>query len=641
MATDSYTIKEAAKRLGVSVQLLRRWELKGVLAAQRTQGGHRRYPKDVIDQLVRSSDTDESTEQINRELASIKRSLAEKRRIIQLLLESEGRYRDLVETSHDLIWQTDAEGRFTYLNAASHEIFGLSPQDLLGRCFFGFESGTAHVPNRRFLSTLRRNGEVQNYVTHLTTAYGDDRWIGINARILRDSAGMVLGIRGTARDVTEQHLAIRQAEYIALHDELTDLPNRLALQRQVEAAIQTGQPGAIVIIDIDHFKRINVAFGHGAGSRLMSGLAGVLRSVARDCNGELFRFGEDLFVLLMADTLRAQAQNAATTMLNAVGNYRMETGNQRVVSNVTASAGIATFPFHGQDWPSLLAAAEAATHQAKDEGRNRTCVFNAASDVLRTNSRRVRWSQLFADAMNRDEILLHAQPAVDIQTGQPVHFEIFPRIRDERDDWIDPLEFNDAIESLGHGQTLDQRIIARVLTHLHDQPAASTHCFAVNISATSVADSAWINELTDMVRASRIPGERLILELSEKTAMENVDAAIAFIEKLQPLGIRTALDDFGAGFSSIYFLKRFKVDYLKLSGLLTRDLGNNTESLAFLKALNGLADELRRRVIAKNVDSAALLTSIKASGMRYAQGSLFGEMALLDERPLAKRIRRK
>ena len=261
----SYTIEQTAQLLGISSQKLRRWDEQGVLTAMRTEGGHRRYPKELVDRLVQASHAGTQGDAQSLELASVKRTLAEKRRIIQLLIESEGRYRDLVETSHDLIWQTDAEGRFTYLNAAAYDIFGLAPADLIGRCFFSFETNGAHVPNRRFLSALRRNGEMQNFVTHLTTARSEDRWIGINARVTRDEGGVVLGIRGTARDVTQQHLAIRRAEHVAMHDTLTDLPNRSALQRQLETSLQSGQVGALLLVDMDHFKRINAVFGHGSG----------------------------------------------------------------------------------------------------------------------------------------------------------------------------------------------------------------------------------------------------------------------------------------------------------------------------------------------------------------------------------------
>src|SRR6476620_957117 len=156
--SSEYTIQEASAKLGVPVQKLRRWDTQGVLVARRTDGGHRRYAREIIDGLAGSA-LGTVSDRYEDELATARKTLREKRRIIQLLLESESRYRDLVETSHDLIWTTDSQGRFTYLNTAAHEIFGLQPRDLLGRCFFDFEARPSHISNRRFLSALRRHGE--------------------------------------------------------------------------------------------------------------------------------------------------------------------------------------------------------------------------------------------------------------------------------------------------------------------------------------------------------------------------------------------------------------------------------------------------------------------------------------------------
>ena len=619
----SYTIEQTSQLLGISAQKLRRWDEQGILGALRTEGGHRRYPKEVVDRLVRANNGGGLAEKTSRELASVKRTLAEKRRIIQLLIESEGRYRDLVETSHDLIWQTDAEGRFTYLNAAANEIFGLAPPDLLGRCFFSFETNGSHVPNRRFLSTLRRQGEVQNHVTHLTTARGEDRWIGINARVTRDENGEMLGIRGTARDVTDQHLAIRRAEHVAMHDALTDLPNRNALQRQVESSLQSNQVGAILMIDMDHFKRVNAVFGHGAGEQLVLGLSGVLRNVARSRNGDLYRIGEDQFMLHIADSLREDAQATAAVLLDAVQNYRLEMARNRVVSNITASIGIAMYPFHGGDWPALLAAADAATHQAKDEGRNRVVLFNPASDALRANHKRTHWSRLITEAIEQDEIALYSQSAVNIKTGAPIHHEIFLRIRDENGAWADPQQFMGTAESLGFAPALDQRVIARVLTHIHEQGKNSKLRYAVNVSATSIADDNWVRELAEIIRTSDVPGNRMIFEISEKVAMENIDATASFIDQMRALGAHAALDDFGTGFSSFYYLKRFNVDYLKISGAFTQDLSDNEESRVFVKAVNGLARDLKRQVIAKGVETELMLNLLKDAGALYAQGHYF------------------
>lgn len=635
---DHYTIEQTSQLLGISAQKLRRWDEQGILGAQRTEGGHRRYPREVVDRLVRANGG-AFAEKTSRELASIKKTLAEKRRIIQLLIESEGRYRDLVETSHDLIWQTDTEGRFTYLNAAAHEIFGLAPRDLIGRCFFSFETNGAHVPNRRFLSTLRRNGEVQNHVTHLSTARGEDRWIGINARITRDENGEMLGIRGTARDVTEQHLAIRRAEHVALHDALTDLPNRGALQRQVEAALLTGRAGAIVMVDMDHFKRVNTVFGHGAGDQLVLGLSSVLRSVARDRKGELFRVGEDQFVLHLPEARREDALAAAAIALDAIQNYRLETAHNRVVSSITASIGVALHPLHGDDWATLLAAMDAATHQAKDQGRNRVALFNPASDALRASHRRTHWSRLIVEALEQDEIALYVQPAVQLRTGEAVHHEIFVRIRDERGAWAEARQFMGSAESMGYAPALDQRVLTRVLTHIHEHSRPPLQRYSVNLSAASISDSAWVREMVDIVKTSDVPGERLVFEVSEKAAMENIDATAAFIDQLRPLGARFALDDFGTGFSSFYYLKRFEVDYLKIHGSFTQDLQDNAESRVFVKAVNGLARDLKRQVVAKGVENAETLKLLKEAGTLYAQGKFLQPVTRLGDSGAAMRTR--
>src|SRR5687767_9278398 len=310
-----YSIQEAAELLGIPIQKLRRWDEQGVLVALRTSGGHRRYSKELIDRLA-SSGLSATADKTSKELATVKRALAEKRRIIQLLLESENRYRDLVETSHDLIWATDAQGRFTYLNTAAHDIFGLPPKDLIGRCFFDFEAGAAHIANRRFLSTLRWSGAVKNYVTHVLTAARDDRWIGINARLTHDDNGEVLGIRGTARDITEQHLAAQKIEHLALHDPLTDLPNRHSLQSRIEASLRDGGVGALLFIDIDHFKYVNDNFGHRQGDQLIVGVGSVLRDAMRAFDAELYRLGGDEFAIHLPDALRKQANDAAEAALD-------------------------------------------------------------------------------------------------------------------------------------------------------------------------------------------------------------------------------------------------------------------------------------------------------------------------------------
>lgn len=609
--------------LGIPIQKLRRWDEQGVLIAQRTRGGHRRYPRELIDRL-NGSGLGAASEKANKELATIRKSLAEKRRIIQLLLESENRYRDLVETSHDLIWTTDAQGRFIYLNAAANVIFGLAAKDLVGRCFFDFEAGASHVSNRRFLATLKRHGEVKHYVTRLVTARGEDRWIGINARVVLDDNGIVCGIRGTARDITEEHLATQRIEHLAMHDALTELPNRLSLQRKVESALQAGGVGALLFLDIDHFKYVNDNLGHRTGDQLIVGVGSVLRDVARILDGELFRLGGDEFAIHLPAALRKDAIEAGEKALDAVRRYRFQAGESKVISNLAASVGIALYPFHGNDMLALLSNVDIAMYQAKDLGRNRHVLFDQPSESLRSTHRRIHWAKKLRDALDEDRLVLFQQPVVRLRDRKPVHHEVLLRIRDEEGGHILPGNFIELAESLGMIQEIDMRVVEKLLAYLRTSGQADRKLrYFVNLSRVSISDEHWVRRIMGLLRGGGVNPSQFVFEITETAAMSEIDVTLTFIKRLKEMGCRFALDDFGAGFSSFYYLKRFDVDYLKIDGGFIRDLATDEGSRIFVRALNDVANGLDKQVIAEWVETPEALNLLLGMGTQFGQGFLF------------------
>ncbi len=620
-----YSIQQVSEMLGIPIQKLRRWDELGVLVAGRSHGGHRRYSRELIDRLAASaSGPGTSSDKANKELATIRKSLAEKRRIIQLLLESENRYRDLVETSHDLIWTTDASGRFTYLNAAAFTIFGLAPKDLIGRCFFDFEAGTSHTSNRRFLATLKKSNEVKHYVTRLVTARGEDRWIGINARVVNDDNGAMFGIRGTARDITEEHLQTLRIEHLALHDALTELPNRHSLQRRIETALQSGGVGALLFLDIDHFKYVNDNLGHRMGDQLIVGVGSVLRDAMRAVNGELFRLGGDEFAIHLPGALRKEAIDDAEHALEAVRRYRFQAGDNKVISNLAASAGIALYPFHGADVLALMSNVDIAMYQAKDLGRNRHILFDQASDSLRSTHRRIHWAKKLRDALDEDRLVLFQQPVVRLKNSKPVHHEILVRIRDENGGHILPGNFIEIAESLGLIQEIDMRVVEKLLAYLRSSGQADKKLrYFVNLSRVSISDQHWIRRFLAMLRGSGVNPNQLVFEITETAAMSEIDVTLTFIRSLKEMGCRFALDDFGAGFSSFYYLKRFDVDYLKIDGSFIRDLATDEGSRIFVRALNDVAHGLDKQVIAEWVETPEALNLLLGMGTQFGQGFLF------------------
>ena len=625
-----YSIQEVSEKLGIPIQKLRRWDTDGVLVAQRSIGSHRRYLKELIDRLAAQSISPEST---SKELATIKKSLAEKSRIIQLLLDSEHRYRDLVETSHDLVWTTDPQGRFTYLNNAAQDIFGLPPRDLSGRCFFDFEAGNAHIANRRFLAVLKRTGEIKNYVTHVVTARGEDRWIGINARALLDDNREVKGIRGTARDITEQHMATQRIEHLAMHDTLTELPNRIALQKTIEEVIRSGTPGAILFLDIDHFKYVNDNFGHRTGDQMIKGVGSALRGMMRDFSGTLFRLGGDEFAILLPGALRQDATQVAERALETVQRYRFQTGNQgKGISHLSVSIGIALYPFHGSSNSGLLSNVDIAMYQAKELGRNRYVLFDQGVEGIRSTHRRVHWAKKLRTAIDDDRLVLFAQPVVRLADQKPVHHEILLRIRDDDGKLIMPGSFIEVAESLGLMQELDMRVVEKLLLHMHENnQMGKKRRYFVNLSRMSISDPNWVKRLIDTLSISKADPSQLVFEITETTAMAAIDVTLSFIKKLKDVGCRFALDDFGAGFSSFYYVKRFGVDYLKIDGSFMRDLaGEDGSNRAFVKALNDVARSMSKQVIAEWIETPEVLKLLQDMGAQFGQGYLFQRPLPLD-----------
>ncbi len=558
------------------------------------------------------------------QLAAARRTLKEKRRIIQLLLESESRYRDLVETSHDLIWTTDAQGRFTYLNNACVELFGLRPRDLLGRCFFDFEARPQHVSNRRFLSALRRNGEVKNYLTHLISTGGTDRWVGINARVSHDEEGRIVGLRGTARNVTEQHDAALEIERLATHDGLTGLPNRVSLQKALEAALADGEKGSVALLDVDHFKYINDNFGHRAGDQLLIAIGGLLKDLVKNENVQIFRLGGDEFAMHLPDALRGDASQIGERALSALRHYKFPVPGQGCLSTLTGSIGVATYPFHGADVATLLANVDIAMYQAKDNGRNRVRLHDHNPDDLRGTHKRVHWSRELREVLDENRVMLCSQPVIRLADRMSVHQEILVRIIDRNGGMVLPGQFIEVAESLGMAQEIDLRVVSKVIDVLKGAEYRGRKTrFFVNLSRTSISDPHWVRRFQAMLAVAPIDHSQLVFEITETAAMSSVDVTQEFIAQMKGMGCRFALDDFGAGFSSFYFLKRFDVDYLKIDGSFVRDLATDNASRLFVRALCDVARGLNKQVVAEWVEDQSVMDILVEMGVQYGQGFLF------------------
>ena len=333
----------------------------------------------------------------------------------------------------------------------------------------------------------------------------------------------------------------------------------------------------------------------------------------------------------LPEGLRKEAVDTAERALDAIRHYRFQAGGQKVISNLSASIGIALYPFHGSDLPALLSNVDIAMYQAKDLGRNRYTLFDQASDALRSTHKRMHWAKKLRDALDEDRLVLFSQPVVRLTDQKPVHHEILVRIRDDDGKYIHAR----AISS-----SLPNRWAWSRKSTCGWSKSCSSSCsesgqigkklrYFVNLSRVSISDQHWVQRFIKLLRTSGVNPGQLVFEITETAAMSEIDVTLTFIRKLKSMGCRFALDDFGAGFSSFYYLKRFEVDYLKIDGSFIRDLATDEGSRIFVKALNDVARGLDKQVIAEWVEKPEVVKLLLGMGAQFGQGYLFQQPELL------------
>jgi len=383
-----------------------------------------------------------------------------------------------------------------------------------------------------------------------------------------------------------------------------------------------GEKGSVALLDVDHFKYINDNFGHRTGDQLLIAIGGLLKDLVKDEGVQVFRLGGDEFAMHLPNALRSEAAKVGERMLSALRRYKFPVPGQGCLSTLTGSVGVATYPFHGADVATLLANVDIAMYQAKDNGRNRVRLHDQKPDDLRSTHKRVHWARELREILDDNRVVLYSQPVIRLADQAVIHHEILMRVVDRSGGIVPPGEFFEVAESLGMAQEIDLRVVSKVIEVLKGYRGHKTRYF-VNLSRTSISDPHWVRRFHNMLAAAPIDHSQLVFEITETAAMSSVDVTQEFIAQMKQLNCRFALDDFGAGFSSFYFLKRFEVDYLKIDGSFVRELAADSASRLFVRALCDVARGLKKQVIAEWVEDQAVMAILIEMGVQYGQGFLF------------------
>jgi diguanylate cyclase (GGDEF)-like protein/PAS domain S-box-containing protein len=547
------------------------------------------------------------------------------------LRRSEARYRAIAETAQEGIGVITPTGGLMFANQKLADIVGLSLEDTYrARMLTLFEPDIAADLTRRLGDRAQLGAET--YEVPYRHPDGSQRWLSISAAPLPlAETGEVASLVMVA-DVTQERAAEQELRRRALHDVLTDLPNRALLSDRLHMALARQDRAsegsvAVIFLDLDQFKTVNDSLGHDAGDLLLVEVGHRLQQAVR-AGDTVARLGGDEFAVLceaidepnavlLAERLRARLVEA------------IELEGNRVF--VDASIGIALSPPH--DAATLLRSADAAMYQAKSDGRGRTRVFNAR--LASSADRRLMVMSRLRESLTTGEGLdLHYQPIVDMGTGAVQGVEALLRWHDDRLGSVAPPEVVAAAEATGLTFALDQWVLAKACADLAGLRAEQGHddiYLSVNLSAQNIGATPLDDLVPQVVGSTGWPASQLVLEVTESSIMTDPESAAVLLERLRDRGVSIAVDDFGTGYSSLAYLKRLPVSVLKIDQSFIEQVTTDADSLAIVTAIVDLARGLGVRTIAEGIETREQADAMRDLGCICGQGYLWSPAVPLAE----------
>ena len=469
----------------------------------------------------------------------------------------------------------------------------------------------------------------QNIVLRWRHRDGSYRTFESNASALFSETGELIGFQGVDRDITERKQAEARIEFLAHHDALTGLPNRVLLRDRFKHALAMAERSrsrvAMLFLDLDNFKVVNDTLGHMAGDRLLLEVVTRLSQCMRESD-TISRQGGDEFILLLNDIPDLETvERIASKILVHLAEPAEINGH---VLNTSGSIGIAIYPEDGKDFDSLLQKADTAMYNAKDAGRN---IYRFFDDRMNQQAHEhLLLQNRLNQALFRAEFYLHYQPQMEISSGRVIGMEALLRWHNPELGEVVPARFIPVAEDCGLIVSIGAWVMEEACRQAQSwrQAGWPDLTLSVNLSALQVRRAGLVEMVAGALDRSGLPAHLLELELTESILLQDVENTLDTVRRLKVLGVRLSIDDFGTGYSSLSYLKRFAVDRLKIDRSFVRDVNTDPDNAAIVRAVIQLAHSLRLDTVAEGVETQEQLAFLRREGCQGVQGYLFS-------RPLA------
>ena len=538
------------------------------------------------------------------------------------LKEGEQRFRAIADYTY--AWENwfGPDGKLRWVNPAVERMTGYAVADCMRMATFPLP--LVHAADRDLVAHQHRQaleGKTgQDLEFRIDTRDGRVLWVAMAWQPIFAEDGASLGYRSSVRDITVQHFAREELAYAASHDTLTGLYNRRAFERELLHELENRLPGEVIVfyIDLDQFKLVNDTCGHTAGDVLLQHLARVMQ--VRFSFGFLARLGGDEFGMVLVDVPIDEAERRAQHVIDDIRSLPFAWEGHSF--HIGASIGIAQSSQELKTVTDLLMAADTACYAAKERGRNRTQVYLPSDQYFQQRQLDFLSLTQISEALGAGRLELHGQRIVALKPTLADYAEVLVRMRSEDGTLIPPGRFIPAAERYGLIPLIDRWVIEHTFRQLRDwrengRPALKLN---INLSGLTLADPG----LTDFIHHVRgkfsVDPACVGFEITESCAIAQLDRAMEFFSFCEALGFSLALDDFGSGLSSFGYLKRFRVQTLKIDGMFVRNADHDMDDRAVMESMVRLASLRRLHTVAEFVTSPQVLDVVRALGVDYAQG---------------------